>query len=84
MIEACSGHDGTWAMKKEHFADSLKWGGKAFREIVAAEPDVTCSDCPLAAIQIEQGTGRRPLNPIEILARSYRGEKIIGGDKKQT
>jgi hypothetical protein len=45
-------------------------------------PDVTCSDCPLAAIQIEQGTGRRPLNPIEILARSYRGEQIVGSDRR--
>jgi Fe-S oxidoreductase len=82
VIEACSGHDGTWAMKKENFEASLKWGGRAFREITQAEPDVTCSDCPLAAIQIHQGTGRRPLNPVEILARSYRGEQIIGADKQ--
>lgn len=78
VIEACSGHDGTWAMKKENFVASLKWGGRAFRAIADAEPDVACSDCPLAAIQIEQGTGRRPLNPVEILAKSYRGEQIIG------
>jgi len=71
-------------MKKEHFPDSLKWRRKAFKEMSAAEPDVTCSDCPLTAIQIEQGTGRRPLNPIEILAKSYRGEKIIEQNKKQT
>jgi Fe-S oxidoreductase len=81
VVEACSGHDGTWAMKKENFAASLKWGGKAFRDITSAEPDVSCSDCPMAAIQIQQGTGRKPLNPIEILARSYRGEQIIGTDK---
>jgi len=81
VIEACSGHDGTWAMKKEHFEASLKWGGRAFRQIASAEPDVTCSDCPLAAIQIQQGTGRKPLNPIEILAKSYRGEPIIGADQ---
>ena len=82
VIEACSGHDGTWAMKKENFEASLKWGGRAFREITNVEPDVTCSDCPLAAIQIEQGTGRHPLNPMQILARSYRGEEIISTDKK--
>jgi hypothetical protein len=40
------------------------------------EPDITCSDCPLAAIQIEQGTGRRSLNPMQLVAKSYRGEKI--------
>jgi Fe-S oxidoreductase len=63
-------------MKTENFENSLKWGSRAFSEMSAGNPQVTCSDCPLAAIQIEQGTGRRPLNPIEILAKSYRGEPI--------
>jgi Fe-S oxidoreductase len=76
VVEECSGHDGTWAMKKENFKASLKWGGRAFQAMAEGDPEVTCSDCPLAAIQIEQGTGRRPLNPMQILARSYRGEKI--------
>jgi glycerol-3-phosphate dehydrogenase subunit C len=76
VIEECSGHDGTWAMKKENFKQSLKWGNRAFQAMAEGNPKVTCSDCPLAAIQIEQGNGRRPLNPMQILARSYRGEPI--------
>ena len=76
VIEECSGHDGTWSMKKENFENSLKWGGRAFRQMGEGEPNVTCSDCPLAAIQIEQGAGRRPLNPMQIVAKSYRGESI--------
>jgi len=76
VVEECSGHDGTWAMKKEHFEQSLKYGSRAFHEMAAGDPKVTCSDCPLAAIQIEQGNGRRPLNPMQILAKSYRGEPI--------
>jgi hypothetical protein len=56
-------------------------GRQSFRGINEAEPDVTCSDCPLAAIQIQQGTGRKPLNSIEVLAKSYRGEQIIGTDQ---
>jgi glycerol-3-phosphate dehydrogenase subunit C len=76
VVEECSGHDGTWAMKKENFEQSLKYGSRAFREMAEGNPQVTCSDCPLAAIQIEQGNGRRPLNPMQILARSYRGEPI--------
>lgn len=76
VIEECSGHDGTWAMKKENFQQSLKWGGRAFQQMAEGDPEVTCSDCPLAAIQIEQGIGRRPLNPMQILARSYRGESV--------
>ncbi len=81
VVEACSGHDGTWSMKKENFENSLKWGRRAFQAMIEDSPDVTCSDCPLAAIQIEQGTGRHPLNPMQILAKSYRGEQIIGTDK---
>jgi len=76
VVEECSGHDGTWAMKKENFKQSLKWGNRAFQAMAEGNPKVTCSDCPLAAIQIEQGNGRRPLNPMQILARSYRGERI--------
>jgi Fe-S oxidoreductase len=76
VVEECSGHDGTWAMKKENFEASLKWGGRAFQQMSEGHPKVTCSDCPMAAIQIEQGTGKRPLNPMQILAKSYRGESI--------
>jgi Fe-S oxidoreductase len=76
VVEECSGHDGTWAMKKKNFDASLKWGKRAFTQMSEGEANATCSDCPLAAIQIEQGTGRRPLNPMQIVAKSYRGEKI--------
>jgi Fe-S oxidoreductase len=78
VVEECSGHDGTWAMKEANFEQSLKYGSRAFREMAEGEPAATCSDCPLAAIQIEQGNGRRPLNPMQILAKSYRGEPIGG------
>ena len=70
-VDACTAHDGTWAMKKEFFPLSMKWGEKAFSGMREAEPNVMATDCPLAAIQIEQGTGTRPLNPAEILARAY-------------
>ena len=76
VVEECSGHDGTWAMKKGNFQQSLKWGSRAFHAMAEGNPEATCSDCPLAAIQIEQGNGRRPLNPMQILARSYRGDQI--------
>jgi glycerol-3-phosphate dehydrogenase subunit C len=70
-VDACSAHDGTWSMKKENFKLSMEWGEKAFSGMREADAAVMATDCPLAAIQIEQGTGVRPLNPIEILARAY-------------
>jgi hypothetical protein len=41
-----------------------------------SDPKVTCSDCLLAAVQIEQANGKRSLNPMQILAMSYRGDSI--------
>ncbi|HVA36533.1 MAG TPA: anaerobic glycerol-3-phosphate dehydrogenase subunit C [Candidatus Dormibacteraeota bacterium] len=70
-VDACTAHDGTWAMKKEYFELSMKWGEKAFNGLRDAEADIMATDCPLSAIQIEQATGVRPLHPIEILARAY-------------
>ncbi len=73
-VDACTSHDGTWAMKKEYFPLSMQWGKKAFDGMREAEAKVMATDCPLAAIQIEQATGTHPLNPAEILARAYEAD----------
>ena len=70
-VDACTAHDGTWAMKKEFFALSMKWGEKAFSGMRNAAARVMATDCPLAAVQIEQATGVHPMHPIEVLARAY-------------
>ncbi len=70
-VDACSAHDGTWAMKKEFFELSMKCGAKAFDGMRNAEARVMATDCSLSAIQIEQATGTHPLHPIEVLARAY-------------
>ena len=73
-IDACTAHDGSWAMKKEFFELSMKWGRRAFDGMRDAGARVMASDCPLAAVQIEQATGTRPIHPIEVLARAYRDD----------
>jgi Fe-S oxidoreductase len=71
MVERCSGHDGTWAMRKEFFEESMRVGGKLFAALTEVNADVLASDCPLAALQIEQGTAKRVLHPIEVLRDAY-------------
>ena len=71
VIEQCSAHDGTWSMKREHFERSMKLGSKLFRDVEAVQPHWVATDCPLAGIQIQQGTGRKPLHPIQVLHRAY-------------
>src|ERR1019366_2294397 len=57
LVEQCSAHDGTWAMKKEFFPLSMLAGKKAFDEMAGGGPETLGTDCPLAATHIEQGIG---------------------------
>src|SRR5262245_24734991 len=70
-IERCSAVDGTWGMKKEFFELSMKVAEPLFKGIEAGAPDRVATDCPLAALQINQGTGRSAQHPIRILADAY-------------
>ncbi len=71
VVEKCSAVDGTWGFKKEYYELSLQVAKPLFDAITSAGAPVTATDCPLAALQIEQGTGRKALHPIEILAAAY-------------
>jgi Fe-S oxidoreductase len=56
-VERCSGHAGTWGVKKEFHALSLKIGKPVFKQMADAAPDYISSDCQLAGHHIEQGIG---------------------------
>jgi Fe-S oxidoreductase len=75
-IERCAGHDGTWGVKKEYFANSMKIGRPVFRALAAAEPDYVSSDCPIAARHLMQGMGDDKKNavkahPLTLLRKAY-------------
>lgn len=72
VSERCAGVDGTWGLRRENHDLSLKVAGRLFQDVEAGAPDLVATDCPLAGLQIEAGTGRRPLHPVEVLARAYR------------
>ena len=70
VVEKCSAVDGTWGFKTEYYELSMKLAKPLFDAVTAGAP-VAATDCPLAALQIEQGTGRKPKHPIEVLAAAY-------------
>ncbi len=70
-VEKCTGHDGTWSMKTEYFPLSMKVGKPVFDAVLAERPDRVATDCPLAGLQIRQGTGKTPKHPIQIVAEAY-------------
>jgi len=73
-VAECCGHDGTYAMTVEGFRGSVQVGQKAFEGMKAGEAEVWATDCPLASLQFAQHAGKKPLHPMTILARAYRGE----------
>ncbi len=79
-VMECCGHDGTHGMTVEGFEASIRVGKKAFDGMKGAEAPLWATECPLAATQFAQHAGVRPLHPVSILARAYRGEPF-GGEK---
>ncbi len=73
VVAKCSGHDGTWSLKKEYFKLSLDVGKPLFEKFKNEE--AAASDCPLAQLQIEKGSGTKPRHPIQILRDAYGMEK---------
>ena len=72
-IERCSGHDGTYAVKKEFHEASMKIGRPVVNKVKKAEPDHYSSDCPMAGHQIANGLadGSKPEHPLSLLRQAY-------------
>jgi len=71
VIERCCGHDGTWSMRTAHFDQSMKMGRRLFEAVREAGAPMAASDCVLAQLQIQQGTGILPIHPIQVIHRAY-------------
>lgn len=71
-IERCSGHDGTYAVKKEFHEISKKIARPVISKVKRAEADHFVSDCPMAAEQIVQDLdGHEANNPMSLLRTAY-------------
>jgi glycerol-3-phosphate dehydrogenase subunit C len=73
VIERCSGHNGTYAVKKEFRDASVKIGRPVMKRVADAHPDHYASDCPMAGHQIESGIEGHPEpdHPLKLLRMAY-------------
>jgi Fe-S oxidoreductase len=74
VVERCSGHDGTWGVKSEYFADSMKIGRPVFRQMAQHDPAYISSDCAIAGRHIEQGMGEtsaQKAHPLTLIRIAY-------------
>ena len=73
VIERCSGHNGTYGVKKEFRAASVKIGRPVAQRVASAKADHYSSDCPMAGRQIESGLKepKEPEHPLKLLRKAY-------------
>jgi glycerol-3-phosphate dehydrogenase subunit C len=81
VIERCSGHGGSWGVKKEWFEVALKIGKPVARQAAKNGHPHVVSECPLAGEHIVQGMEKlndsdaqvpaHSKHPVELLARAY-------------
>ncbi|MBV8633084.1 MAG: Fe-S oxidoreductase [Burkholderiaceae bacterium] len=77
IVERCSGHAGTFGVKKEFHAMAMKIGKPVFKAMANSEPDYISSDCQLAGHHIEQGMDEAGLkkaqmaHPLSLLRKAY-------------
>ncbi len=73
VIERCSGHDGTYAVKKEFHEASMKIGRPVYNKVKQMQPDHYSSDCAMAGEQIANGLrdGSEPEHPISLVRQAY-------------
>jgi Fe-S oxidoreductase len=77
VVERCSGHAGTFGVKKEFHAMAMKIGTPVFKAMAQPQPDYISSDCQLAGHHIEQGFDENSLpktplaHPLKLLRKAY-------------
>jgi Fe-S oxidoreductase len=76
-VERCSGHAGTYGVKKDYHKVAMKIGKPVFRAMAKDNPDFISSDCALAGHHIAQGmkeagTPAQALqHPLSLVRRAY-------------
>lgn len=72
-IERCSGHNGTYALKREFHETSMKIGRPVVSRVQQKQYDYYSSDCPMAGHQIANGLndGSDPTHPLTLLRHAY-------------
>jgi len=74
VIERCSGHDGSYAVKSEFREASMKIAAPVIDKVANSNADYYSSDCPMAGHQIQSGLPAakgKPTPPLQLLRIAY-------------
>jgi Fe-S oxidoreductase len=68
---SCSGMAGTFGLKARHYEDSLAAGAPMLRELNRPGVLFGSTECSACRMQMEEGSGKRTLHPVQYLALAY-------------
>jgi Fe-S oxidoreductase len=71
VVAECSGIDGTWGLRSEHYDAARGVAAKMAKAIDKADADTVAGDCSLANGGIALETGKTAQHPLSVVARAY-------------
>jgi Fe-S oxidoreductase len=71
MVERCSAIDGTWGLRAENYEMARRIAKPLMERVRESDAELVAGDCQLANVAIEEGSGKRPIHPLQVLARAY-------------
>jgi Fe-S oxidoreductase len=70
-VERCTAIDGTWGLRAENVELARKVAKPLMDRVRDSDAQLVAGDCQLANVAIAEGSGRRPIHPLQVLARAY-------------
>ncbi len=78
-VEKCSGHGGTWGIKKKWNRTARKVGLSGAKQVFKNEDSIISSTCPLAGLHLQDINEEKKISnyrdkiyhPVELIAKSY-------------
>ena len=68
---SCSGMAGTWGLKAVNYETSLEAGKRMIDEVNRPGVLFGSSECSACRMQLQEGSGKRALHPVQYLAHAY-------------
>jgi glycerol-3-phosphate dehydrogenase subunit C len=71
VVERCSAIDGTWGLRAENVELAKRVAKPLMTKVNESDAQLVTGDCQLANVAITESTGKRPVHPLQVLARAY-------------
>ena len=67
----CCGMSGTYGFKEEKYEVSMAIGNRLFERVAETAPEMVTTECATCRMQIEHGTAKQTIHPVEVLLKAY-------------